>query len=268
MHRRSFVASALFAGLPSLVTTARAQTAHPAPMVTQPQVVDPSRILFVGNSYYYYNNSLHNHLGGLVDADRAVPRRERQYKSATIGGSTLDHHPIEWLTEPGRIGVKQAFEVVVLAGNSADGLSDTTRAAFRAAVRRFSEVIASRGGKTALYMTPAYVAPHRQVDADNLRKIADMYVSVGNEVNALVIPVGLAFEEAYRRHPSLRLHDAYDGSHPSLGGTYLAACTAYASLYGRSPVGNAYNYFGAIEPALAQQLQQAAHDTARKFFGR
>ena len=117
-------------------------------------------------------------------------------------------------------------------------------------------------------MTPAYVAPHRQVDADNLRKIADMYVSVGNEVNALVIAVGLAFEEAYRRYPLLRLHDAHDGSHPSLAGTYLAACTAYASLYGRSPVGNAYNYFGAIEPALAQQLQQAAHDTVRKFFGR
>lgn len=28
----------------------------------------PQRILFVGNSYFYYNNSLHNHLRGFVEA--------------------------------------------------------------------------------------------------------------------------------------------------------------------------------------------------------
>ena len=27
----------------------------------------PQRILFVGNSYFYYNNSLHNHLKGFVE---------------------------------------------------------------------------------------------------------------------------------------------------------------------------------------------------------
>ena len=55
----------------------------------------PQRILFVGNSYYYYNNSLHNHLRGFVEATQKHKQHPLAYKSATIGGATLDHHPID-----------------------------------------------------------------------------------------------------------------------------------------------------------------------------
>ena len=33
-----------------------------SPTVKQPQVDTPKRVLFVGNSYLYYNDSLHNHV--------------------------------------------------------------------------------------------------------------------------------------------------------------------------------------------------------------
>lgn len=223
----------------------------------------PQRILFIGNSYYYYNNSLHNHVRGFVEAGSAGQDRKLQYKSATIGGATLDHHPIEWLTEPGRIGVKDAFEIVVLAGNSADALRESSRQKFVETVRRFDPVIRARGGRTALYMTPAYAPPHRQVAADNLTKIADMYSSVAREVGAVLIPVGLAFEASYQRRPDLRLHDEYDGSHPSLAGTYLAAAVVYAALYGANPVGNAYRYHGKIAPEVAQHLQEVAQQVVQ-----
>jgi hypothetical protein len=94
-----------------------------------------------------------------------------------------------------------------------------------------------------------------------------MYVDVGNEIGALVIPVGLAFEEAYRRFPNLKLHNR-DGTHPSLLGTYLAACTTFATLYGRSPVGNSYRAEGITDEALATQLQQVAQDVVTQFFQR
>ena len=42
-----------------------------------------------------------------------------------------------------------------------------------------------------------------------------------------VIPVGLAFEEAYRQRPGVKLHKDFDGSHPDLLGTYLAACVTF-----------------------------------------
>ena len=86
-------------------------------------------------------------------------------------------------------------------------------------------------------------------------------------IDALVIPVGLAFEEAYRRFPDLKLHNR-DGTHPSLLGTYLAACTTFATLYGRSPVGNSYRAEGITDEALATQLQQVAQDVVTQFFQR
>jgi hypothetical protein len=94
-----------------------------------------------------------------------------------------------------------------------------------------------------------------------------MYVEVANEIGALVIPAGLAFEEAYRRRPDIKLHFELDGSHPSLLGTYLAACTVYATLYGRRSEGNVYDYQGTIPQEDTLFLQKVADDTVAKFFG-
>jgi hypothetical protein len=218
----------------------------------------PQRVLFVGNSYFYYNNSLHNHLRGFVESTQKHKTFPLAYKSATIGGASLDHHPIEWLTEPGKIGVSEPFEIVVLAGNSADALKDNTRQKFSETVRQYDRVIKSRGGKTALYMTHAYVSPHRQFSSENIVKIQDMFNSVGREIDAKVIPVGLAFDLSYKHRPDLRLHDEYDSSHPSLAGTYLAAAVVYASLYQTSPVGNSYSYHNKLSPDVCLYLQQIA----------
>jgi len=238
-----------------------------APTVKSPQVRNPMRVLIVGNSYQYYGDSLHNHLRRMVAAAEPAAEQWLQYKSATIGGAALDHHPIDWLTTPGRIGVKEPFELVILQGGSGEPLSATRLAKFRETVLAFDRVIRARGGRTALYMTHVYVPPHPAVNASNMRLTEEAYVSVGNEIGALVIPVGLAFEEAYRRHPTFVLHKS-DGTHPSLIGTYLAACTAYASVYGKSPVGNPYDYEGAIDKATARALQQVAHDVVAAFYKR
>lgn len=194
--------------------------------------------------------------------------RKMKYKSATIGGASLAHHNIDYLTQPGRIGVEEPFELVILQGGSFAPLSEKRRAEFREKVIEYNKIITERGGKTALYLTHAYVAPHKQAKPENILLTEELYVSVGNEVGALVIPVGLAFEEAYRRRPDLKLHKEYDGSHPDLIGTYLAACTVYASIYGKSPVGNSYDYFGKIDKETATFLQQVAQDTVTKFYGR
>jgi hypothetical protein len=245
-----------------------ASYAAAAPDVKAPQVDTPLRVLFVGNSYLYYGDSLHNHVRRMAIAADPTLAKKLAYKSATIGGAKLADHNIDHLTEPGRIGVKEPFQLVILQGGSAAPLSEKRRAQFREKVLEYSKLIASRGGKTALYLTHAYVPPHKRAKPENIRLTEDLYVSVGNEANALVIPVGLAFEEAYRRKPGIKLHKDYDGSHPELIGTYLAACTVYASIYGKSPVGNSYDYYGKIDKETAAFLQQVAQDTVRKFYGR
>lgn len=242
--------------------------AQPVPAVKQRQVELPARILFVGNSYFYYNDSLHNHVRRIVIAADPALEKALQYKSATIGAAPLAHHDVKGLLAPGRLGMKQPYDVVILQGNSGDALADARRASFREKVLEFSADIAKTGAKTALYMTHAYVAPNKEASPDMMRKVEDMYLAAGNEAGALVIPVGLAFEEAYRQRPGIQLHKTYDGSHPDLIGTYLAACVVYASLYGKSPVGNAYDYYGKLDRETAAFLQRVAEETVRRFYAR
>lgn len=238
------------------------------PNVKAPQVDTPKRVLFVGNSYLYYNDSLHNHVQRMVVAGDPALAKSLQYKSATIGGANLAHHNIDYLTEPGRIGVKLPFELVILQDGSAAPLSAERRALSMEKIREYSELIRKRGGQVALYMSHAYVPPHKQAKSENMRLTEAHYLAAGNAVNALIIPVGLAFEEAYRLRPDIKLHKNFDGTHPDLLGTYLAACVVYASVYGKSPVRNAYDYFGKIGKEDAAFLQQVADDTVKKFFGR
>ncbi|MBX3665922.1 MAG: hypothetical protein KF834_09565 [Burkholderiales bacterium] len=238
------------------------------PAVRQPQVDTPKRVLFVGNSYLYYNNSMHNHVRRLALAADPDVARSFQYKSATIGGAPLHHHDMAHLTTPGNLGIKEPFELVIMHGNSTDALADARRAAFRDKAVEFGGLIAGRGGKVALYMTPAHIKPSKAASPGMMAKTADMYVSVGNEIGALVIPAGLAFEEAYRRRPDIRLHQDYDGSHPTVLGTYLAACTIYASVYAKPCSGNSYDYYGRVSREDADFLQKVADETVRKFYGR
>ncbi len=96
-------------------------------------------------------------------------------------------------------------------------------------------------------------------------QLAEQYTLAGNANDALVIPAGLAFARAIAKRPELEFYQP-DKRHPTLIGTYLAACTAYAAVYGKSPVGNAYT--AGIEPALARFLQETAQDTVSGYFAR
>ena len=54
--------------------------------------------------------------------------------------------------------------------------------------------------------------------------------------------------------------------HPSLAGTYLAACTTYAAVTRKSPVGNTYS--AGLDPKLAGFLQSTAWETVQEYYGR
>src|SRR6266702_187484 len=94
-------------------------------------------------------------------------------------------------------------------------------------------------------------------------QLAEAYTIAGNANNALVIPAGLAFARAREKQPELNLH-APDKRHPSLAGTYLAACTLFAALTGRSPVGN--SYLAGIDALTAGFLQTVAWETVQDYY--
>ncbi|MDF1766906.1 MAG: hypothetical protein P1V29_11025 [Gammaproteobacteria bacterium] len=236
--------------------------------ITQLKNPAPTQVLFVGNSYFYYNDSLHNHVNRLVQAHDEELAERIAYKSATIGGASLSHHDVAAHLQAGKLGLDEPFDLVILQGGSGEPLRDSRRETFKRVAAEHAQTIRATGAEVALYMTPAYSEAHARFDPAMIERIASLYIETANEIDALVIPVGLAFEEAYRRRPEMVLHKFFDGSHPELEGTYLAACVVFATLYGESPVGNSYTYFGEVSDEDALFLQQVAQDVVNRFFAR
>lgn len=247
--------------------TAFAQT-PPAPRVKSLPVAAPQRVLFIGNSLVYYNGALQTHTHRIAAAATPPLNLRDGYKSVHITSAYLHHYPLEFLVKPENVGFKQPFEVVVLGGSIQEAMSEAARAKYRQTVIAFDAVIRKAGAHTALLWLPAVVKPNPLADSDMFARTADMMLAVGNEVGALVIPVGLAYRDAYRERPALKLQMGYDGSHPTLAGQYLAAAVVYATLYDRSPVGNPYDYFGALDADTRDFVQRVAERTVRGFFGR
>ena len=93
--------------LAALLIAVAAQAASPA--IKAPQVDTPKRVLFVGNSYFFYSGSIHFYTRRIALAADPVWAKPFQYKAATIAGSPLAHHNIVSLTEAGKLGVKEPW---------------------------------------------------------------------------------------------------------------------------------------------------------------
>jgi hypothetical protein len=235
------------------------------PEISKLKHTSPKSVLFVGNSYLYYNDSLHNHFKRMADEKYPGYEGSVNVKSSTIGGSRLKHHNLNHLLKPKAISSINKFELVILQGGSGEGLSKKDRKAFAKTANEHIERIKANGSEAALYMIHAYVEPHQNFDPNLIRIIEKMYVTAGNKNQTLVIPVGLAFENAYKQQPDTTLHNL-DGTHPTLLGTYLAACTVFASVFNESPVGLDYDYNGLIKTDDRLFLQKIAESTVRTFY--
>ncbi len=230
------------------------------------QYIDqPNTVLFVGNSYLYYNNGLHNHFKRMVEERIEGFDGSASVKSSTIGGSRLKHHDVSRLISPQAISKIEKFDLIILQGGSTEPLTKKNRKEFAHFARKHIDAVKENNSEAALYMTHAYVEPHNRYKQNQIKIISETYTKVGNDNAVLVIPVGLAFDLAYRKRPNIKLHDE-DGTHPGLLGTYLAACTVFASIYDMSPIGMQYDYFGSIDAPDKLFLQEVAHEVTSAYF--
>jgi hypothetical protein len=239
----------------ALLAASCAAAALAAPHVTH---IDPPRhVLFIGNSFSYYNDSLHGHLRSLVLAADKEHAKDYVFRSSTISGGYLYQHSGDL---PYELQEKH-WDLVVLQGQSREPMARDAKKSerFRETARGFDGLIKASGAKTAFFMTWAY-----QGKPEMTRPLEEGYESIANELGDLVVPVGLAFQRSLEERPQLVLHFK-DHMHPSMAGTYLAACTFYAALYGKSPVGNPYT--ADLDADTARFLQGVAWETVRDYYG-
>ena len=228
----------------------------------------PGAMLWVGNSFFYYNNSMHGHVAGLVNGgDKSVKHRG---VSVTISGSGVDWHDMEGylgggigkysflpgnqikFNPPGR-----QFDAVMFMDCSQCPIHPQLGPVFHEYAKKNSDAIRAYGAKPVLFMSWAY-----KDKPEMTQQLAEQYVKAGKANGAQVVPAGLAFAKSIAKRPQLDLY-VPDLRHPSLAGTYLSACTVYASLLGKSPVGNTYT--AGLPADVAAHLQQVAWETVQEF---
>lgn len=247
--------------------------AQTKPKIKHIGIEQPKTVLYVGNSFFYFNDSMHRYVSGLLRA--ADPENKGQYRSTsiTISGAGLNWHDVESYFHPGGVAsysfigdneivfnkFDKPFEVVIMNDCSQCPIHPQLKGIFHEYVRKHSQTVVRHGAKPALFMTWAYADKPEMTS-----QLAEQYTIAGNDNDALVIPAGLAFAKAFSRNPEIVLYNR-DKRHPSLLGTYLSAATIYVSLYHKSPVGNPYT--GGIDAKTATFLQQVAWETVKEYFG-
>ena len=255
------------AALAQVTAPADAAGAYPAPAVTKPPVDTPQRVLFVGNSLMYYSGGLQTHTHRMAFAqDPKLESIRAGFKSVHITSAPVDQYPIDHMLTPGNLGIKEPFQVVLLAGSSRDATRPEGVAVYRQKVREFDAAAKKVGAKLALIWLQTMVVKPGGWDEAMYKANGEMVMAAANEVGAYVIPLGPAFKEAYRQRPDIQLQMDYDGYHATVAGQYLSSAIVFEALYGRSIVGNSYTYFGALDKDTAAFLQKVAHETVEKFY--
>jgi hypothetical protein len=228
--------------------------------------------IFIGNSFFYYNNSMHSHVLAIARAADPVNKAAYRSTSVTISGSGFDWHDTESYFRPNAIGrysfddnnniffnkLDKLFDVAIMMDCSQCPVHPQLAPIFVEFARRGADAVRRHGAMPVFFMSWAY-----KDRPEMTAQLAEAYTKAGNDNDAFVIPAGLAFARSVAQRPELELY-AKDKRHPSLAGTDLAAATVYAALYRQSPVGNSYT--AGIDTDSARFLQTIAWETVQDYY--
>ena len=225
-------------------------------------------MLWVGNSFFYYNNSMHGHVGQLLNA---AGQKGNRSTSATISGSGINWHDMEAHFKPNAVGsysfvgdnevrfntFERPFDATMMMDCSQCPIHPKLQSIFYEYAKKHSETLRKNGSEPILFMSWAYSDVPVMTE-----QLAVEYIKAGQQNNALVVPAGYAFANSVARRPDVSLIIA-DKRHPSLAGTYLAACTVLSSVYKINPIGSKYT--AGLSPEVAKHLQTVAWETSQAF---
>ncbi|MRS04827.1 hypothetical protein EG832_16670 [bacterium] len=254
MKRNSIL---LFFALNLMVACSGIDKMPPTALVSEPTntmtaTVTLPQVLFIGNSYTY-TNSLPDEFEKLMRSGG----HEILVEQAAMGGWSLSNHVMSSATL-GKIAERD-WDYVILQEQNVVNYPET---GMYPAMRTLDQLVRDAGAKTILFLNwgrkdglpasgfPDYESVQAQIYANS--------VEIANELDAIVAPVGVAWQTALARDAGIELWGE-DGSHPSRSGTYLAACVFYAVMTLESPEG--LEHPADISGEMALFLQKIAAET-------
>ncbi len=207
------------------------------------------KVLFVGNSYTYYNDGVDFHLQKMLRADKSSDSINYVIQKIAVGSYTLEAHFGDPLTI-NKIG-SDKWNTVVLQEQSTRPINNPDL--FLLYAQKLDAEIKKVKARTVLYMTWAPKDSPSDINA-----LAASYLSVGLQLNAKVVPVGRIWEYFIANYPQVNLYIS-DNKHPTLPGTYTIACAFYYSLFNKNPKDNTYNPAG-VSAADVLTIRKVVYD--------
>jgi len=183
----------------------------------------PKRILFVGNSFTYFNN-----LPQVTAAMAASQGIDLYIRSSTSPGAKLKDH---WESNNGiktmELLEEGKWDYVVLNNYSLGPIKTPER--FEKYSKKFIDLIRQKGAEPIFMMTWAYKSKPEMQDTLSLK-----YKELCAETNTEFVPAGELFAACRSAFPTIQLF--YDDKHPSSVGTYLLGLSFYKYFTSNSPV--------------------------------
>jgi hypothetical protein len=222
-------------------------------------------VLFVGNSYTYVND-----LPNLVKQIALSFGDTLVHESSTPGGYSFNAHSTNTQTL-NKINQQQWDYVVLQAQSQEPSLSPSY---VNSNVLPAAQVLIDAIESNSLCTEPLFFMTwgRKFGDASNCvayppvctylgmqERLRTRYLDMTFTHDASCSPVGMAWKKSIEIDSTLNLYSS-DNSHPSIYGSYLAACTFYASIFKKSAVGSTY-WPNAIDSASAYILQQIGSST-------
>ncbi len=183
-------------------------------LVHEEPVERPLEVLFIGNSYTFFNNMPEMLTQLAINSDNTYLI---QSEMAVAPAATLQRL---WERGLAREAIrKKQWDFVVLQEQSLRPMEDPE--SMHKYARLFNSEIKRNGAKTVFYLTWARDGvPETQPLLDHA------YVTIADELDAMIAPVGPAWQQVLETAPPNLLY-RNDGSHPTPAGSYLAACMFY-----------------------------------------
>ena len=219
------------------------------------------KVLFIGNSYTYVND-----LPALLSSVAQSTGDSVIYDSNCIGGYTFQLHSTNATTLQ---KIAQGnFDFVVLQEQSqlpSFPISQVQSSVYPYAKTLDSLInVANPCTETVFYMTwgrkngdasncPNWPPICTYSGMDSLLRMRYEYMANAN--NALVSPVGAVWRYIRNNFPAIELYSA-DESHPSLAGSYAAACTFYSIVFRKDPT--AITFSSTLDSTDAANIRNAA----------
>ena len=225
--------------------------------------VDMKKILFIGNSYTFFNNMPEEIFAPIARS----AGYEVEVSSITKGGERLSNHAKSDSVTGKKIEAalaSTAYDAVILQEQSTLPIVDLDTVI--SAAKALDKKIKKSGAETFLYATYArklghpFLAEHSLTPKAMTERMFAAYNTIGEAIGAKVSPVVLAFGYIVENYPEIELYNA-DKLHPSYVGSALAAMVIFCTVFDETP--DNISFDRGIDPNTLSILKNATKEALR-----